>query len=99
MHGNCRLVPMSYSSNDVLRPKSSISSKENPRMGRLKCRFVHFGHVPFIKIYSAVSYYPRKGIFLAYGDRSEERRVGKECRCRWLQNLRIKVRLVVTLLA
>src|SRR5690606_23913716 len=67
MHGNSRLMTVRHRSNDILRAKSRISTEENPRMGRLEGDPVHNGHIPLVKLNSAVPLYPRESVFLTNG--------------------------------
>src|SRR5690606_28020143 len=64
MHGNSRLMAVCHRGNDILRPKSRISSEKYPWMGALEGCSVHNGHVPLIKFYSAVPFYPGECVFL-----------------------------------
>src|SRR5690606_6997524 len=68
MHGDSRLMAVCHRGDHILRPKSRISSEENTRMGGLEGCSVHNGHVPLIKFYSAVPFYPWESVFLTNGN-------------------------------
>ena len=63
--GNCRVVRLGDSSNDVLRPQRRVTAKEDPRQRRLQGGFVEHRHARVVELQAKITLNPGKCILLA----------------------------------